>query len=102
MLRKIGQNFQIALPREIVKALGLKINDYLDIQVQNNKLVIEPQLVIPKDQAYFYKKNGKKMRLKLMQISKRIAQPKQRISNNFLTNLTHNAHRSNSDISQTL
>ena len=60
MLRKIGQNFQIALPREIVKALGLKINDYLDIQVQNNKLVIEPQLVIPKDQAYFYTKEWQK------------------------------------------
>lgn len=54
MLRKLGQNFQLALPKEIVASLRLKTNDYLDIVVQNNKIVIEPQVMIPKDQAYFY------------------------------------------------
>lgn len=54
MLRKIGQNFQIALPREVVKALYLQVNDYVDIGVKDNKIILEPQLVLPKDQAYFY------------------------------------------------
>ena len=54
MLRKLGQNYQIALPREVVKNLHLHINDYLDIKVKDRKIVLEPQLVIPKDQAYFY------------------------------------------------
>ena len=54
MLRKLGQNYQIALPKEIVETLHLEINDYLDITVKNNKVIIEPQVVIPKDQAYFY------------------------------------------------
>ncbi len=54
MLRKLGQNNQIALPKEVVKALHLNPNDYLDIRIQDNKIIIEPQLVIPKDQAYFY------------------------------------------------
>ena len=54
MLRKLGQNYQIALPKEIVERLHLKVNDYLDIKVTDNKVVIEPQMVIPKDQAYFY------------------------------------------------
>ena len=54
MLRKLGQNYQIAIPREIITALGLKIDDYLDIRVQDNKLIIEPQMIVPKDQAYFY------------------------------------------------
>ncbi|MFH0924273.1 MAG: AbrB/MazE/SpoVT family DNA-binding domain-containing protein [bacterium] len=54
MLRKLGQNYQIALPKEIVDALHLHINDYLDIKLEDNTIVIEPQLVIPKVQAYFY------------------------------------------------
>ena len=54
MLRKLGQNFQIAIPRELVKSLGLHKNDYLDIHMENNKLVLEPQVVIPKDQEYFF------------------------------------------------
>ncbi len=54
MLRKLGRNYQIALPKEVVKTLHLHINDYLDIRVKDNKIIIEPQLVIPKDQAYFY------------------------------------------------
>jgi len=54
MLRKLGQNYQLALPKEVIKSLHLHINDYLDVKVQDNKIILEPQLVIPKDQAYFY------------------------------------------------
>lgn len=54
MLRKLGQNYQIALPREVAKSLSLHTNDYLDIRVKNNKIIMEPQVVIPKEQAYFY------------------------------------------------
>lgn len=54
MLRKIGQNYQVALPKEIVKNLHLHTNDYLDIEIKDNKIILEPQVLIPKDQAYFY------------------------------------------------
>ena len=54
MLRKLGQNYQLALPKEVVKNLHLHINDYLDVKIQGNKIILEPQLIIPKDQAYFY------------------------------------------------
>lgn len=54
MLRKLGQNYQIALPKKVIKILDLHVNDYLDISVKGNKIVVEPQVVIPKDQAYFY------------------------------------------------
>ncbi|MSR78389.1 MAG: AbrB/MazE/SpoVT family DNA-binding domain-containing protein [Candidatus Omnitrophica bacterium] len=54
MLRKIGQNYQIALPREIIKLLHLKLNEYVDIRVENQCVILEPQVMIPKDQAYFY------------------------------------------------
>lgn len=54
MLRKLGKNYQVALPKEIVKNLHLHTDDYLDIEVKDNKIIMEPQVVIPKDQAYFY------------------------------------------------
>jgi AbrB family looped-hinge helix DNA binding protein len=54
MIRKLGQNYQIALPKEVVNALHLHMNDYVDITIEENRIIVEPQLVIPKDQAYFY------------------------------------------------
>lgn len=54
MLRKIGRNYQIAVPKEVVKTLRLHVNDYVDIRVKDHKIILEPQVVIPKDQAYFY------------------------------------------------
>jgi len=60
MLRKLGQNYQVALPREIIKSLHLHINDYLDIKIKDNKIILEPSMVIPKDQAYFYTKEWQK------------------------------------------
>lgn len=60
MLRKLGQNYQVALPKVVVKMLQLQINDYLDVSVKGNKIVIEPQVMIPKDQAYFYTQDWQK------------------------------------------
>lgn len=54
MLRKLGQNYQVAIPKEVIENLHLHINDYLDIKTENNKIILEPQVIIPKDQAYFY------------------------------------------------
>jgi len=54
MLRKLGQNYQVALPKEVIKNLHLQVNDYLDVRIKDNKIILEPQLIIPKDQAYFY------------------------------------------------
>ena len=52
MLRKLRQNYQIAVPKEVVKTLHLHVNDYLDIHIDGDKIVIVPQVIIPKDQAY--------------------------------------------------
>lgn len=54
MLRKIGQSFQVAIPKEIVRRLNLKADDYVDIVVSGGRIIMEPQVVVPKDQAYFY------------------------------------------------
>ena len=54
MLRKIGRNYQVAVPKEVVTALRLHVNDYVEIRVKDNLIILEPQVLLPKDQAYFY------------------------------------------------
>ena len=54
MIRKLGQSYQVALPKEVVKSLHLKVNDLLDIRTEAGKIILEPQVAIPKDQTYFY------------------------------------------------
>jgi len=54
MLRKLGKNYQIAIPREIIRELGLKHEDYMDLYISESKVILEPKILIPKDQAYFY------------------------------------------------
>jgi AbrB family looped-hinge helix DNA binding protein len=54
MLRKLGKSNQVAIPKKIVTVLGLKKDDYLDIYVEDNKIVLEPKILVPKDQAYFF------------------------------------------------
>ena len=54
MLRKLGQNYQFALPKKIAKTLHIQINDYLEVHIEDNKVIIEPQIMVPKSQAYFH------------------------------------------------
>lgn len=54
MLRRVGQSYQVAIPRAVAKRLGLKINDYLEVKVIGTRIILEPQVLVPKDQAYFY------------------------------------------------
>ena len=68
MLRKLGQNYQLALPKEIVTTLGLRINDYLDVRIEKHKIIVEPQLIIPKDQAYFYTSEWQKEEAEASQV----------------------------------
>jgi AbrB family looped-hinge helix DNA binding protein len=56
MLRKLGKSNQIVIPKEIITILGLKKDDYLDIYIENNKIIIEPKVLVPKDQVYFFTK----------------------------------------------
>ena len=54
MLRKLGKSNQVAIPKEIMSGLRLKKDDYLDIYIENNKIILEPKVLVPKDQAYFF------------------------------------------------
>jgi len=43
MLRKLGKSNQVAIPKEIITVLGLKMDDYLDISIDNNRIILEPK-----------------------------------------------------------
>ncbi|QSQ07925.1 hypothetical protein H0A61_00244 [Koleobacter methoxysyntrophicus] len=54
MLTQLRKRSQITIPKEIIKKLGLKEGDSLNIVVKNSKIIIEPVVPVPKDQAWFW------------------------------------------------
>ncbi len=56
MLAELKQKSQLTIPKEFTEKLELKIGDTLQIDLVNDKIVITPVAVIPKNQAWFYTK----------------------------------------------
>ena len=51
---KIGPKHQVTIPKEVFVRLGLDAGDYLEVAVKENQILMLPQKLIPKDQAWFY------------------------------------------------
>lgn len=60
MLTEVRTKSQITLPTTIVKQLNLKVGDKLDIELEDNKIVLKPVVIIPRDQAYFWSNEWQK------------------------------------------
>lgn len=56
MLVELRTKSQITLPADIVKKLNLKPGDKIEVEAIDNKIVLKPVIVIPKEQAYFWTK----------------------------------------------
>ena len=56
MIAQIRQNYQITLPVELRKRLGLKIGDILEIAMKGAKLILSPKRAVDIDQAWFWTK----------------------------------------------
>ena len=54
-LIKLRNRAQITLPKEVVKTLGLKIGDDLEIEIKRGRVIITPVAVIPKDELWAWK-----------------------------------------------
>ena len=52
---------QITLPSKIRKALGIKKGDYLEAEVEGNKMVLIPKILIDKAEAVTLSKKGEEM-----------------------------------------
>lgn len=52
---------QITLPSKIRKALGIKEGDYLEAEVEDNKIVLIPKILLDKAEAVTLSKEGEEM-----------------------------------------
>lgn len=56
MITQVRQNYQITLPAELRKRLGLKIGDLMEIAVQGAKLILIPKRTVDLEDAWFWTK----------------------------------------------
>jgi len=57
---RIGPKHQITIAKDIFEALDLKVGDFLDAHIEDNTIVLVPQKLIPKDQAWFWTEEWQK------------------------------------------
>jgi len=57
---RIGPKHQITIAKDIFEALDLKVGDFLNAHIEDNTIVLVPQKLIPKDQAWFWTKEWQK------------------------------------------
>ena len=60
-LVQVREKAQITLPSKIRKALGIKEGDYLEAEVEDNKIVLVPKILIDKAEAVTLSKKGEEM-----------------------------------------
>ena len=60
-LVQVREKAQITLPSKIRKALGIKEGDYLEAEVEDNKIVLIPKILVDKAEAVTLSKKGEKM-----------------------------------------
>jgi len=56
IITQIREKSQITIPKDLIKKLNLKIGDSIDIDIENDRIIIKPVVIIPKAQAWFWSK----------------------------------------------
>ncbi len=54
MIVELRQKSQITIPDEVLKTLNLKTGDKLEFSVKDGRILIQPVVIVPKDQAWFW------------------------------------------------
>ena len=60
-LVQVREKAQITIPSKIRKALGIKKGDYLEAEVEDNKIVFVPKVLIDKAEPVTLSKKGEEM-----------------------------------------
>lgn len=55
-LVRVRKKAQVTLPLSVRRKLGIEEGDYMDVQVRGSEVVLKPQKLVDKDQAYFWTK----------------------------------------------
>ena len=53
-LIKVTRGGQVTIPATLRRAAGIEIGDYLEVRLDEDRLVLLPKQVIDKSQAYFW------------------------------------------------
>jgi len=56
LLTELRKRSQVTIPKEIIKQLGLKEGEKLQMSVEKGKIVIKPVVVIAKDEQWIWTK----------------------------------------------
>lgn len=56
MLTKVSPKRQITIPAVVFKQLLLDVGDYMEVKIEQNGIMLTPQKMVPKDQAWFWTK----------------------------------------------
>ena len=54
VLAKVTRNGQLTLPAAARRKLGIEEGDYIEVSVDDDRLVLTPKKLIDKSQAYFW------------------------------------------------
>ncbi|WP_253198985.1 AbrB/MazE/SpoVT family DNA-binding domain-containing protein [Clostridium estertheticum] len=57
IITQIREKSQITIPKDLIKKLNLKTGDNIDIDIENDRIIIKPVVIIPKAQAWFWSKD---------------------------------------------
>lgn len=52
----VSERGQVAIPKDIRQKLNIKTGDLLGFAIEGNKIVLQPVINVPKEQAYFWTK----------------------------------------------
>ena len=51
-LVRVKGKYQVTIPKEVRRKLGLRVGDYLEVEVQGSAIVLKPKALVDKDEAF--------------------------------------------------
>jgi AbrB family looped-hinge helix DNA binding protein len=50
-LVRVKGKYQVTIPKEVRRKLGLRVGDYLEVEVQGSAILLKPKALLDKDEA---------------------------------------------------
>jgi len=51
-LVRVKGKYQVTIPKEVRRKLGLRVGDYLEVEVQGSAILLKPKALLDKDEAF--------------------------------------------------
>jgi AbrB family looped-hinge helix DNA binding protein len=48
---RVKGKYQVTIPKEVRRKLGLRVGDYLEVEVQGSTILLKPKALLDKDEA---------------------------------------------------